>query len=279
MKIQSLFFVGLVSSLVTFGSRTATATPDEIEEISLEAVNPAQRASWAVPQHEAALDRARKIVGLGDGKPFQAQPNLVKLSDDNTPFLKERLINRPIWNVVVSDWSVELKSDPAARDRYQRTLDVYIDPEDGKVLKILSRWPDGAPPMRPMPDAEEAEFKFRGTGDQFHGFPEDPPTISFTEVLDCVHRVGVGSVPQASQIMAHYVLWSNMGRQPRPVWVITLWGIPPAHTPHKAPVAARRCFTNVIDARTGEFILAGNTLCPEKDGGTAGRKPRHRPAP
>lgn len=280
MITHMLLLVGVVYSSACFAAEEQATTPNEGEELRLETIDPAERATWALPRPEDALDLARKIVGFTETAAFSAESRLVKLSDDNTPFLKKEFIGRPIWDVVLTDWSVALKSDPDARDRYRRTLDVYLDPANGKTLKVVSRWPEGAPPMRPMPGAEEAEAKFRGKGQEFHGFPADSPPISFVEALDTVQREGFGDVLEASQIMANCVLWSNMGREPRPVWVVTLWGIPPVRTPtSNAPVEARRCFTTVIDARTGQFIIAGNTLCSERQDGAASPKKKHPPAP
>ncbi len=102
------------------------------------------------------------------------------------------------------------------------TFDILVDPVDGKVLKIRSRWPEGIPPMAPEPSAGAAEDRMTGCGlTRYHGFPQEDPALTFADALRAAPGLG------ARQIVALYVTQSMMDGPRIPVWSVTARGVPP----------------------------------------------------
>jgi len=224
------------------------------------------REAWALKSEENAVGRAREIVGLPEKAPPRFSAELTTLAEDNTPFLHDQIAGRPIWHVVITDWKLQLKSAPAdEEDPYSRVFDVFIDPTDGKLLKAVSRWPDGVPPIAPEPSAQSAEEQIpRSDQERYHGFPDAPPRIDLLHALDLAQRDTVAQPLLAKQIVVHYVLRSKMGGNPRAVWAITVRGIPPLPSSHPdVPVDARNHIRTIIDADTGKCL--GSSTTPQPD--------------
>jgi len=170
-----------------------------------------------------------------------------------------------LWQVLLENWSIAPleSSPPGARDWYTRTLDVFLDPTNGQVLKIKSHCPDNVPRLRAGPDAKSAAAQMFGCDkERYHGFPSEPPLISFMEAIRVVQRGG-GNPRAAKQIIGHWVLWSEKEKPARPMWVITLRGIPPidAHGPG-VPEYFRDHMRYVVDPVAKKWIVATNTPQP-----------------
>lgn len=223
------------------------------------------RSDWRVQNQEQAIRRVIEVVGVPAHLARRASAELVTLTDDHTPFLSERIVGRPLWQVVINNWKVELPSAASGfEDSFDRTFDVLVDAANGQILKIASRWPEGVPEISPEPPAWSAQEQMQRSGfEKYHGFPQDDPSLTFLEALDVVLREGVGSPFSAKQITAHYVVRSHMRSEPKPVWAITLRGIPPIHAAFPGvPEDARNHLRNIVDARTGEWISAGTSPQP-----------------
>ena len=218
---------------------------------------------WSVQTERQAIVRVADGLGKKELAASECVADLVTLEVDNTPFLSHELVGRPLWQVEVR-LDLGLNSAPTA-EMSPRVFDVLVDPVDGRLLKIISRWPAGVPMTAPMPSAPFAEQCLRRSGqERYLEFPLAPPRVSFLDALDIVYKKGVGNPLTAKQIMGQYVLRSKMGRGPKAVWAITLWGIPslPLSRPN-VPVDARNHVRNIVDATTGEWISAGTSPQPE----------------
>ncbi len=250
--------VARVSAQDSLAPKRATAGVQDVDEAVSDA--------WKAGTKHAAVAAANKVLGLERTEGVHVDGQIELVANDNTPFLDEQINRRPLWHLTVSNWRLSLKTggrEPA--DVAPRTFDVYVEPVSGSVLKIISRWPEGVPAIQPMPSAAFAEQCMRRSGNErYHGFPEEPPGVSFVEALHAVQKHGVGDPVKARQILAHYVLQSKMDRDPVPVWAITLWGIPPIPlSDPSAPLSARNHVRNIVDARTGNWISAGTSPQPE----------------
>ena len=180
-------------------------------------------AACKVKQSAQAKELALRSVGLKGH--VAASAELVTLEADQTPFLADKLRGRKLWMVTVPDWSVEFKSAPPdVKDTYGRTLDIYVDPVTGHVLKLRTRWPKNVPQDRVEPDAKSAELAI--APERYHAFPSEPPPISFLEALEASLPWGAAAL-EAKQIGGLWVLWSNVDSEPRPMWIITLCGTTP----------------------------------------------------
>lgn len=242
------------------------------------------RKDWKVRDDGEALAQARQILGLAEKAPPRLSAALVTLAEDNTPFLNEKLVGRPIWHVVAVGWRLELPSAPeGAQDRLRRTFDVFLDPKDGALLKLASRWPEGVPTIAPEPPATFAEEQMKRAGlEKYHGFLKSGPRVDFVRALDVVYKEGVGDPLAAKQIVAHCVMRSAMGQKPRAVWAITLRGIPPLKTAYPGvPIDARNHIRNIVDAKTGKWLSAGTSPQPQtaEESQAQDEEPTDRPQP
>lgn len=213
-------------------------------------------SNWALKDARAAVEKAERVLGVPRGT-HQATAELIKLEDDNTPFLTMKLLFKPLWHVVVHDWRLDSPSAPteARENSYTRTFDVLVRPEDGRVLKIRSRWPKGEPMMVPEHGASSATCQIYGGGyTVYHDFPDNDPRVSLLEALVSLYDDHGGDPLTAKQILAIPVVWSNCYYQtPRCVWVINLRGVMPVHraSPQGKPEYEYRF---IVDAETGKFL-------------------------
>lgn len=227
---------------------------------------------------EAYVD---ELTGFGELESISKSFERVDINDDNTPFLHAQINGKKgVWRVEIKNVRLKLESAVSEfKDRYVRSFDVLIDPNTGHLLKITSAFDGNDPNMLPEPPAIVAEAQIKNHGNEiYHGFPLEPPKISLLQALDAILREGVGSPFLAKEIYAVYVMESRMrgyksGWEPRPVWAITLRGIPrrplkgkpPSlhDTPDEELVPAwqRNHMRNVVDARTGKVLFA--TSCPQ----------------
>lgn len=232
------------------------------------ALAPIDRSKWKLQTPDASIDAAHRVLGLARSTKRPADAELTALQEDNIPHLSEQVIGRSLWQVTIRNWSMELPSIPPGfkarvKDRYIRTIDVYLDPENGQLVKVKTRWPEGEPLMAPEPTATSATRQLTNAGQEvYHRFPVGDPKLSFLEALDSIQRGGA-LPPAAKQIVAHYVIRSAWGEYstPRAVWAITLRGEPPL----LSMVTAERYQNRyIIDAQTGEYLCASNIPKPDK---------------
>jgi len=224
-----------------------------------------ERSSWSLQDDRVVLERVAPVTGLPKGTSQTA--DLTTLGDDTLPYLHDQVSGRPLWKVSITGARIQLPSTPAGfRDRYERTIDVLLDPVGGGFVALSSRWPIGEAPMPPEPGAKSAaEQMTRSGGETYHGFPTVQPGVSFINALDAIQRGG-GSPLIAKQIIAHYVMWSRAGKwaEPRAVWAITLRGIPPVMAPPGTASGALDKFRFIVDGQTGKLLCGSNTPRPDQ---------------
>jgi hypothetical protein len=233
------------------GANVASASPKQTLP------GASDETKWKLKQPAPAVECALTLLGDADVEPTKARAKLTVLTDDVTPYLRDQIINRPVWQVTIDDWSVKLPCfREGVKDPFTRTLDMYLDPVDGKLLKLETRWPVGERRLiGPRPSAEEAvrQMKFL-SNEIYHGFPSEPPAASFLEAMDDAVRRGGANPLVARQIFGEYVIQSHGRHEPTPVWVITLWGIPPYHLAGPADSnEPNSVLRYIVDAQTGLF--------------------------
>ncbi len=210
-----------------------------------------------------AVDRAIKILGAPRELASTAEAELVILETDNTPFLHEQVVGRPLWEIVIPKWKLKFKSAKGVEDAFERTFDVLLDPENGNILRVASRWPQGVAGEPQDIPAHIAEEEMGWMSDEYLSFPDEEPRITFAQALEVVHGPGVGNPLVAKRITGRYVVQSATRGGPSPVWAITLEGIkrqvpsPPGSRPRSIS-----CIRNIVDARTGEWLGASNIPRP-----------------
>ena len=224
-----------------------------------------ERSSWTVTEEKKASALTKRVLGLPERSRLPIGVDVVAFDKINLPFLYDRIINRPVWRVTLRDFVFELESSPAdLKDMHVRILDTFIDPRTGHVLRVRTRLPEGFPNELREPSAEFATMQvFSGTRETYHGFPADPPEMSFIDAVDAAQRGGWSALASA-QVTGEWVMWSTYDKKPRPVWVITLQGMPPLEAAHSGvPVDARNHIRIIVDPVSRSWIEAGTSPQPE----------------
>jgi len=167
-----------------------------------------------------AVKRALEYTGFQFDTNGSGQIHLIYLNDSTTPFLGQYAVNRSAWRVTFED--VQLRDySSSERELVSRMFDVYIDSATGHFLKAISRTGPLDPDSLPELSAAECEKQLRPR-EQYVGFPNDPPRADLANALSqCFYNPA-----RAKEVLAQYVLLKGPYDPPRPVWVITLLGIP-----------------------------------------------------
>jgi len=218
-----------------------------------------------------------KITGFNFIKGIKKEFKREVITDDNTPFLHKQIKGRNVWVAEYKDFKLELKS-VLKDDKYKRNFKVYIDPNDGTLLKITSKFEGFDPNFPKAPSAATVERLSKGVS---YSFPKEPPKISFLDALDAA-QTGMPSNPlEAKEIEGLYVWYSNPLFQARRVWIILTRGqpsypmigfgpdIPNRSEPNLLEERKKRegkeeWFRVFIDADTGNAIFGDNALRPEE---------------
>jgi len=217
-----------------------------------------------VQSEKQAGEIARARLGLVRSPAKEPVVTALMPEKDETPFLNNQIAGQNVWRVTIENVSLELASAPQLSDRFARTLDVIIDPANGRVLKIETRWPASVPEMASPAAADDAADQMRRSGNEvYHAFPDEEPQITFMQALDVIYRASGTNALVAKQVTGQYVLWSKMGALPRKVWAITIRGVLPRKAPPSAPRDATYQYREIVDAITGEWIGGSNIPVPQ----------------
>lgn len=231
-------------------------------KIELKSMN---TSNWTVKHGNSAVAKAERILGIKPGL-YPATAQLIAVLDDDTPFLTQFLLERAMWQIVIRDWTLTLPSGSSeSRDPYVRTFDVLVRPEDGRVLKVKSRWPKEEPSMPPEPRADSATCQIYASNyTVYHDFPDSDPAVSFLAALDSAQKRGL-EIVTAKQISARYVVFSDMRHERRrPVWAITARGAYPVLPVPGMAIERKYEYRVIVDAETGKFLCAGNRPLPDE---------------
>jgi len=245
----------------------------------------ASAEQWVLRSPESAESQLRRWFGdemmiatsLGS-------PTLIKAGRTNLPFLEDRLKDSPAWRVERLPMRLSLASaHPNASDKYVRRFTALLDANTGSLIEIKSEWPQGTPAIKPRASARSAELQMARVGpEEYLALVSEAPKVSFLEALDVVRVRGVSDPLLAKQIIAHCVVRRFGKDDPRPVWAITLRGIGLLPLGGAGvPIDARNHIRNIVDANTGEWLVASTTPQPEPGEGDVPVRRRRgtRPAP
>jgi len=225
------------------------------------------RSKWSIKERGAAIAHARRILGLPQKPDPPASAELITVVQDNTPYLSEQVVGRPIWHVVVEKCRIVLPSGAdALEDAYERTFDILIDPRNGALLRISSRLPEGVPALPREASATSATEQMMNAGpERYHAFIAGAPAITFHEALVGIMQ-SAGDPLRAKQLVGQYVLWSRLDWEPKPAWAVTANGIPPFEAAYPGvPVEARNHMRYIVDSETGKELCGTTTPQPEFD--------------
>jgi len=221
-----------------------------------------------ITDEKDAVSVAKELTGFGALSGTVITARHVRVENDDTPFLAKGLIGTTAWEVKFDHVVLSLKSAlPGFKDASVRMFIALIRADTGQLWSVKSFVSENVPDLRREPSADVAEAQMRPEKDIYTALPSENPHITFIDALDIILTRGSGSPFTAKEIHAVYVMESDMGSEVRPVWAITLRGIPPI--PVSGPGAAKipkwqlNRMRNVINAKTGDFLFATNSPQPE----------------
>ncbi len=213
-----------------------------------------------------AKARALKLTGF-DAASVRLSAVPEQLTSSYIPFLWREVAGRSAWRVTIAGSPLTLRSaSQSQHDRYPRLFTVILDEETGRLLELYSTFSGDAPDMRPLPSAQSAEHQLRNEEEVYTGFPGEDPKVNFLDALSIILTQGMGSPLLAKEFYGVCVMESNMGAPARPVWAITLRGLPPLPVRgpggDSVPAWQRNHMRNVLDSSTGAFLFATNSPQP-----------------
>lgn len=213
-----------------------------------------------------AIVSACRGIGLTKYDREAVKAGKVQLSGESMPFLVDQLRGRTTWRIEFDNIRLDDNgSDPRFNNRYITKLIVFLWPETGEVMKVVSAWPAGEPRIPTYPSRADQERQLKASAIVYTGEPGDAPALTLLEALAKTHSMSA----HVKQIYACSEMESRMEREPRPVWAIHLRGFPsfPASVPRGGsdadiPEHARNHLREVIDSQTGEWMYASTTPQP-----------------
>jgi hypothetical protein len=224
----------------------------------------AEKTTWKLKtQEDAAAATLTYFPEAGKSiADLKESTKLVSFKNDQTPFLRDSINNRPCWEVeieVILNLTYKVPVD--SLDNKVREFTVILDAQTGRLVRISCVLAEDYPHKVPKPPVDTIEWILTFTKELICGFPEEKPTVSFIEALNYV----MGSPYGAKEIHAWYVMYSRYNfkakqqEESHPVWWIDLRGLDPpmvpiSHHGRDTPVEWRNHIHSVIDAKTGQHI-------------------------
>ncbi len=251
-----------VSVLTAQGAVTTQASEGQNSSTPAGALQAKESETWKVDSPEEATRRAISVLGVDGRRVGSPEAVLTALLEDKTPFLSDKVAERPVWKVRTANQRLELGPEPRLLDPRTRTFDTFIDPRTGALLKIISRWPDGIPSIGQDPSAVESARQLQAAGrEKYHAFARELPPVSFVEALEAIRLDGENPF-LAKQLIGQYVLWSRMDGAPRAMWVITLRGITREISGAHGKTDDRWVMRYIVDPLTKRWVCASSTPTP-----------------
>jgi len=191
----------------------------------------------------------------------------VVIKKDSTAFLSSQIEGRELWQIRLNDVDIRPKfSRDEGYDVWRKkSFIVLLNANTGQPLKIYSIPLSKDSICTLKHTAEKATALLSNRREVYHGFPTEPPQITFLQALNAA----AGCLPLvANEIVAQYIMYSQFGRDPIPVWSITSLGVPPIHftsyrekykkKSNNISLDCERCLVNAI---SGELMSQTNVPC------------------
>lgn len=247
--------------------------------------------TWAVKTPEDACSRGWKILGVPP-RETDAEATVAVPTEDDTPFLSERVIGKPQWRVRLKNVKF-LDDGEHLGSRAFDVVEVSLDPRNGALLRVETVWPADRPALWKRPDAKLAAQILTAGQESWHGFMDKPPTRSLADALRALESHTGGGWENAHQIVAYCALISDGSldaKAAKPTWWIHLFDMGPQPMPGRTrnqPEGSEEWVRNLldhmrhlVDDTTGQWLLATNapdSVAPPNFKGKAGVRRGPRP--
>jgi len=203
------------------------------------------------------LSKALRILGVDKSNIIEfstAEASLkkVNLYDSLTPFIADSINKKELWMIEIDSVMICNEDD---ENIHYRDFTIYLDSGEGGFIKIVSKYGNINEKELYLTSKEKARQRLDSQREKYCGFSPIDPEINFFKAL----RSTIGDPYEAKQITGMYILHSRKDKEPKPVWVIQLYGTTtPLDMRHPDLLIKKDYFRTVVDAKTGEFIIAGN---------------------
>lgn len=209
----------------------------------------------AVPS-AVAVTEAIKSIGLRNYDATNVHARAVVLGPQAMPFLGGELAGKRTWALDFKN--VRWPTNDGVNANI-KSLVVTLAPDSAIPLTVVSDWPEGVPPMAPVPPAEEVAHQLKLVAHKYTGLPQTEPQRTLVEVLNQRETMGWGK--DTRQVVAYYVMEETPAIKARPVWAVQVRGTGPFGR-EEVPIASRDHLMNVIDAVTGKWVWAATVPQP-----------------
>lgn len=186
------------------------------------------------------VDKAISILGIEEyidvnKSSITSTVDTVIMVDTITPFLHNQLNNCKACKVTLKNIALKLEKrqyggeEPWITEGV-RDFDVYLNPDNGELLKIVSTWESYYKKLETgeikIPTTEEAERQLSSSNDKYYS-TSFKPTPNFITALEVMPSEPL----RADHITAMFVMFER-GTTKQPAWVIESYGVESITTGH-----------------------------------------------
>lgn len=213
------------------------------------------KSNFVIKTQEEAYSKVIEYTGF-NSKNYSykalSENNSIKLKlleEENLSFVDDSIIGKEVWMVKFENVSLNLS--PGWVQSYQdnqikKNITVVVEAESGKLIKIIAQSDTTKSFFYDNISKDYLKKKLNGCGEQWLGFPDTVPNISYEKAL----QAAVPSNPfMAEEIHAVCVYQKDLNNESRLVWMITGNNIPEDFMLGKK-------VRSIIDAKTGKILGA-----------------------
>ncbi len=200
---------------------------------------------------DIAVNLALKFTGFDEflGNKDVLTPLEVIFDDDRIPFLSDKYYGKEVWRVDFNSIKLYPDNMPKSKEIPVREFQVYVDPDNGKLLKIFSPLCDTDSTkeyLSKIPN-ELAEKQLSGIFEEFIDFEIAGDHVSLKDVINSLY------FPEAKEITAQLLKVVLRG-DTTAVWSVTYCGITPLRN-HEDASGYYESYTRIeYSAQTGELL-------------------------
>ncbi len=197
-----------------------------------------------IRDHRAVLEIANRFSGLDQLPKFADVVITVQrvVIEEDYSHLYHKIENQPLWKVSYTNVMMG-NGERLKPHSYISAFDVFVEPETGAVLKIVSQWMSGIDPKYQESVRRRGMYlKMKGTLREKESItnmvPEKFPKLSFFEAYEKWIKKS-GFDPRTKNIEGFYVYYKQIrgGKEELwPVWYIVLYGGNPSPSPNPPPL-------------------------------------------
>ncbi len=212
------------------------------------------KSNFVLKTQEEAYDKVLEYTGFKSrdySYKALSENNSIKLElleKENLAFVDDSIIGKEVWKIKFSNVKLNLSAgwvQSYKDNQIKKNITVVVEAKTGKLIKIIAQSDTTKTFFYDNISKEYLEKILNGCGEQWLGFPDTVPNISYETAL----QAAVPSNPfMAEEIHAVCVYQKDLNNESRLVWMITGNNIPKNFLGTKV--------RSIIDAKTGKILSA-----------------------